>query len=128
MKHRSIAREKAFLYLYQEGLEEDNDIIEDELNNENVDVKYFQKLISEINSSRSQIIEKINQVSSKYNFKGQNRVDLTVVMIALIELDTFKEKPGIVINEAIELAKKYSTIEGKNFIHSYLDQYLKNRS
>ncbi len=126
MKAKTIARERALIFLYQEALGNDSDLIEDqELNSKEVDLRFFQQLISETHKNRDSLKDLINTESTRHKFKNQNQIDLSILLIALVEINHFDEKPSIVINEAIELAKKYSTIEGKNFIHAFLDKYVR---
>lgn len=127
MKAKTFARERALRFLYQEGqgLGEDTEIIEDlEISQSRFDLEFFQKLISETHSKKDELKAEINKHSTKYKFNNQNIIDMNILFIALVEINYFDEVPNIVINEAIELAKKYSTPEGKNFIHAFLDNYV----
>ena len=46
--------------------------------------------------------------------------------VAIVELDNMVDVPvKVVLNEAIELAKKFSTPESSRFVNGILDQYLK---
>ena len=50
-----------------------------------------------------------------------NRVDLTILRLATYELKWDEEVPtGVAINEAVELAKRYSSDDGPSFINGIL--------
>jgi len=54
-------------------------------------------------------------------------IDRIVMRMALVELREMPDTPvKVAINEAIELAKKYSTGESSSFINGILDRYAKN--
>ena len=50
-----------------------------------------------------------------------NRIDLTILRLAVYEMKWDEEIPiGVAINEAVELAKKYSSDEGPAFVNGVL--------
>ena len=56
-------------------------------------------------------------------------VDRNILRYAAYELMYQKDiPPAVAINEAIEIAKTYSTIESASFINGILDKILKNLS
>lgn len=55
-----------------------------------------------------------------------SKIEHTILMLAIFELKYQPEIPGkVVINEAIELGKKYSTKESAGFINGILDSIFK---
>jgi len=49
-----------------------------------------------------------------------------ILRMALVELDEFPDTPvKVVLNEAIELAKKFSTAESSAFVNGILDAWVK---
>ena len=55
-------------------------------------------------------------------------VDVIIMRIAIYELFIpLKNFPKVVLDEAIEIAKKYSTTESSGFINGILDQVAKKR-
>src|SRR3989339_403515 len=52
-------------------------------------------------------------------------VDRNILRVALFELAFTKTPPQVVINEALELAKKYSSPEAAKFINGVLGGYIK---
>lgn len=54
-------------------------------------------------------------------------IDRTILRMAMIELKVMVDVPvKVVINEALELAKAYSTGESSRFINGVLDTFVKN--
>lgn len=57
------------------------------------------------------------------------KVDYTNLLLSAWELLYYKKTtPGIVINEAVEIAKKYGTEDSPSFINGILDKMVKNVS
>ena len=53
--------------------------------------------------------------------RRMNKVDLTILRLAVYELKWDEEIPvGVAINEAVELAKKFSGDEGPAFVNGVL--------
>jgi N utilization substance protein B len=83
---------------------------------------YTQFLVTGIHSNRERIDDVIQSVSSNWRLDRMAIVDRNVLRIAVFEL-LFEENlaPAIVINEAIEVAKKYSSEEAATFVNGILD-------
>ena len=96
---------------------------------------YFDKIeeISEkdrayIEKKHAAIVEKVEEIDTMLNecttgwkTSRMNKVDLTILRLAVYELKWDEEVPvGVAINEAVELAKKYSSDEGPAFINGVL--------
>ena len=55
-----------------------------------------------------------------------NRVDLTIMRLAVYEIKWDEDVPtGVAINEAVELAKKYSSDDGPSFVNGILAKVVK---
>lgn len=77
----------------------------------------YQKICTRI----EEIDDMLNQFSEGWKTSRMNRVDLTILRLATYELKWDEEVPtGVAINEAVELAKKYSSDEGPAFINGVL--------
>jgi N utilization substance protein B len=58
-----------------------------------------------------------------------SKVDFTILLTALAELLYHKDTPDkVVINEAIELAKKFGSEESANFINGMVDRINKSKT
>ena len=61
-----------------------------------------------------------------YTIDRLYKVDLAIIILAVIEVKYVKETPKeVVINEAVELAKKFSTEKSPKFINGVLADILK---
>jgi N utilization substance protein B len=74
--------------------------------------------------------EDLEEILVKYlkNWKLSriSKIEHTILILAIYELKFHPEVPGkVVINEAIELGKKYSTKESAGFINGILDNVFK---
>lgn len=117
---KSIAREEAMKSLYNYAV-----------TNSKTGMKSGDKLASEMTENTIAHIEEIDAVIvkhlRKWSISELNQVNLSILRIAVYEL-TYEDTPAnIVINEAIEMTKKYSDIKSKNFIHGVLDNIAKGR-
>lgn len=77
------------------------------------------------------IVEKLEEIDALLNEHAagwktsrMNRVDLTILRLAVYELKYDEEVPtGVAINEAVELGKRYSSDEGPAFINGILAKF-----
>ena len=79
-------------------------------------------LVEKITSHREDIDNLIQSVSENWRISRMAIVDRNILRIAVCEL--LYEKgitPAIVINEAIEIAKKFSSEDGATFVNGILD-------
>ena len=86
------------------------------------DVQAFAIKIAELHKEHHKELDEIIQKYSKnWDFQRLVTMDKNILRIALIELLYIKATPlKVVIDEALELAKKYSTDESTNFINGIL--------
>ena len=69
------------------------------------------------------IDELITKYTKNWNLNRMASVDRNILRVAIYELIFYKETPvNVVINEAVELAKKYSTSESGGFVNGILDK------
>jgi N utilization substance protein B len=67
----------------------------------------------------------IESLSVDWPLDRLGKVDHSILRIALCELKSGETPPSVVINEAVELAKKYSGEEAAKFINGILGAYLR---
>ena len=73
-----------------------------------------------------EIDEKLRGLSPDWPLERQATVDRNILRLAAFEIDNVKSVPNVVaINEAVELAKKFSTAESGKFINGVLAAYLR---
>ena len=65
--------------------------------------------------------DKINQVAQGWKTKRMGKVELTILRLAVYEMDYDEEIPEkVAINEAVELAKKFGGEDAPSFINGVL--------
>ena len=69
----------------------------------------------------------ISALAKNWDIKRIAELDLIILRMAMVELKLMPDIPEkVALNEAIELAKKYSTGDSPSFINGILDNFLKN--
>lgn len=131
MRKRSRSREFALQILYQIDITHDSP--DNALENfwqshldEQIDegIKSFTaELISGAKDNLQEIDKKISQYATNWQLERMAVVDRNIMRIGCFEL-MFREDipPKVSINEAVELAKKYSGPEAGKFVNAILDK------
>ncbi|EJO5346990.1 transcription antitermination factor NusB [Clostridium botulinum] len=142
--NRRKSREVAMRLLFQttlngENLEEALEILKDarepeenakEKDYESVDLKqvdinYVKRIIKGIEENRKEIDEKIKGNLKNWKIERLSKVDLSILRLCTYELKFEEDIPNKVsINEAIELAKKYSGEKSATFINGVLGKMI----
>ncbi len=100
--------------LYFELLEDDEHKIEE---NKEVILNKYRAIVDKV----EEIDKILNESSTGWKTSRMNRVDLAILRLATYELKWDDEIPtGVAINEAVELAKKYSSDSSPAFINGVL--------
>lgn len=90
------------------------------------DEAYITEKYGKIAEKIAEIDEKINANITGWKTSRMNKVDLTILRLAVYEMFYDEDIPvGVAINEAVELAKKYSSEEGPAFINGVLGKISK---
>src|SRR5574344_2044941 len=112
MKNRSELREIAMKVLYQVYIYNDAkidyeimDLIKEQLEIEN---DFLNDLVTNVVKNQEDISKKANKYLINWDIDRLNKVDKAILSIAVYELLYTKTPAVVVINEAIELSKKYS--------------------
>jgi len=90
-------------------------------------IDYADLLINGVKNNREKIDEAIQGVSSHWKVSRMAIVDRNILRMATFEMRFMQDvlKPNIVINEAVELAKKYGNTDSSSFVNGLLDQLAK---
>lgn len=90
------------------------------------DKEYIKTRVMDIVSKLPSIDEKISEKTTGWTLDRFGKVDLTIVRLALYEMEYDDEIPvGVSINEAVELAKKYGREESGSFVNGVLAKFAK---
>lgn len=100
------------LFLEEEDITEQQDIrqLDDKLN------KVLDKLV--------QIDAELNEKVTGWDTQRMGKVDLTILRLAVYEIEYDEEIPtGVAINEAVELAKKFGQDSSAAFVNGVLAKF-----
>lgn len=85
------------------------------------DQEYILNKYRAIDEKKEEIDKLLNEVTEGWKTTRMNRVDLTILRLATYEIKWDEDIPtGVAINEAVELAKKYSSDDGPAFVNGVL--------
>ena len=85
------------------------------------DLKYISGKSRNIAAKTEEIDRLINEHVTGGKTGRMNKVDLTILRLAVYEMNWDEDVPtGVAIDEAVELAKKYSGEEGPAFVNGVL--------
>ncbi|MEB3309537.1 MAG: transcription antitermination factor NusB [Snowella sp.] len=82
--------------------------------------QYTIELISTVHRRRQEIDQKLEQALVDWQLNRLPKIDRDILRLALAELLFLEVPQKVAINEAIELAKRYSDDEGSRFINGVL--------
>ncbi|BCA79804.1 transcription antitermination factor NusB [Desulfuromonas sp. AOP6] len=84
---------------------------------------FTEELIYGVDKHLEQIDKVISSHSTNWSLDRMSRVDLSLLRLAVYELLYRPDIPSnVVINEAIEIGKRYGTVETPSFINGILDK------
>ncbi|MDD4002737.1 MAG: transcription antitermination factor NusB [Clostridia bacterium] len=126
---RKQAREHAFKLIFEylflktknvEGLSEQPSQLSD------TDKLYIDKVYNGVVENFDSLYAEIAALSEDFKAERIFKVDLAILLLAMYEIKYADDIPDIVsVNEAVELAKVYSTDKSHTFINGILAAYLK---
>ena len=131
--NRTAIREKAFKLIYSleiqkyDSLKEQIDLYFVSEDIQNVDAKaYIEDAVLGIENHKKEIVNLIEKnLKSDWKIERISKIDLSILKLAIYEIK-YKEIPfKVVINEAVELAKKYGEDKSKNFVNGILASVVK---
>ncbi len=126
-----LGRVLALEVLYRWDLLNHNydEIISDVIRRENPNQRVREFLIQLINAffqHKDQVDELIRHNSRNWKLERMHIIDRSILRLAVTELIAIPDvDENVVINEAVELAKTYSTDEARAFINGVLDSIVK---
>ena len=91
--------------------------------------EYAQKIITAVDQNQTAIDVLINRYSKNWNTAQMNKVDLVLLRMAIAEskyIEAEELTPAIIINEALDLTRQYSTDEAVRFVNGVLDAAMKD--
>ena len=132
---RSLAREIAMKMLYAASLggeESMSSVLEQSEQADTLsdsDKTCVENLMDGVTAHREELDAIIGRYAQGWALNRLARVDLTILRMAVYELQFMPEIPvGATINEAVELAKAYGTDKSPGFINGILGSIARERS
>lgn len=129
MKTRSELREKIMIILYQIDInrKQNIDYSVEEIIRENLDIdnEFVRDIVYGVITYESDIIKEANKYMKDWSIDRIDKTGAAILKMAIYELKYTDTPPIVVINEAIELAKKYSDDDVRKMINAVLDKMIK---
>ncbi len=93
------------------------------------DKKYIQEKYEAVVSHVPEIDELLNENAKGWKTGRMNKVDLTILRLAVYEMKWDEDIPdGVAINEAVELAKRFGGDSSSSFVNGILGKLAKQES
>lgn len=124
---RKNTRELALKMVFQHSFSLQDCALAREHVNKPVDEEFLDMLVAGVRRYGSQLDEIIGRSSQGWTVDRMPRVDRSVLQLAVFELAATDSPTPVIINEAVELAKRYSDPAGARFINGVLDSIAAKR-
>lgn len=136
MKSRRKSRELALQVLFQDefqlgiGYQESLANFAEAFSEQRQNFEYAELLLNGVKSKQQEIDQKIQSFSRQWSLERMSLLDKNILRIACFELMYLRDDvaPAVVIDEAIEMAKTYSSTDSSGFINGILDPLAKSLS
>ncbi len=131
MSRREL-REQVFLLLFRVEFNELSDMPEqmrmfledDDVKRSDEDAAHITGKYDRIMENLSDIDRQLNEKAENWNVERMGKVELTVLRLALFEMQQDEEVPvSVAINEAVELAKKFGQEGSGAFVNAILAKF-----
>lgn len=128
---RSLLREKIMVILYQLDIAKDQKInvsIDDTIKaNVEVENEFVKQIVYGCVTYKNQIDDLANKYMNDWSIDRIDKTGAAILRMAIYELMYTDTPEVVVINEAIELSKKYSDDSVRKIINAVLDKIIKDR-
>jgi len=124
-RNRTLAREISLQALFQQDLTGSKKEDLDDLLSEAAEEErgYARSLVTGVLENKQELDSRISEVTANWKLERIAAVDRAVLRLGLYELLEMAEvPPKVVINESVELAKKFSTEKSGAFVNGVLDR------
>ena len=129
MKSRSELREKIMVILYQIDINRSQhiDYNVEELISSNLDIdnEFVRDIVYGVITYEDEIVSIANKYMKNWDISRIDKTGAAILKMAIYELKYTDTPHIVVINEAVELAKKYSDDAVRKIINAVLDKMIK---
>lgn len=134
--NRSKIREETFKLLYSLQLMDDIDLeeqLEIFINEENITdkdaIEYIKSVVNGISENEAEIEKQIEEnIKEDWSISRISKIDLTLLKLGIFEIVFSKIPYKVVVNEVVELAKKYGDDNSKGFVNGVLASIIKKNN
>ena len=86
-------------------------------------IDFAKTLIDGVQTHREEIDALLGQSAQNWSIKRMAPVDRNILRIAIFEMEfELQTPPKVAINEALEIAKRFSSVDSSRFINGILDR------
>lgn len=132
MLSRSELRQKCMTILYQIDIMKQNELPYDveEIIKENLEIEneFVKDIVYGVETSINEIDSIANKYLKDWDIKRLDKAGSAILRMAIYEMKYMDTPPVVVINEAVELAKKYTDEELVSMINAVLDKFMKDEN
>ena len=97
-----------------------------EIKPEEKETEYMNALVQGVQAHAAELDAAVSKYAVGWRLERINRVDLSILRVAVYELTVEKLAPAVAVNEALELARTYSTPEAVSFINGVLGSLVRS--
>jgi N utilization substance protein B len=130
MTGRSRAREVVLQILYQDDLNPDADptaveeFLRKRLKNNEPLINFARSLLSGVRRNRQELDAMLARCAANWSLERMAVTDRNVIRLGAYEI-LYTDTPGpVVIDEAVELAKRFGAKQSAQFVNGVLDRFL----
>ena len=133
MTRREI-REEIFKLLFEKELTDNNvekrieETIKENKIKKEEHIEFLKSYINDIIANEDILIEKIKEILDGWTYERLGTLEKVLLKISFYEITIKKIGYEIAINEAVELAKKYSYDDTKEFLNGILAKLVKQNN
>lgn len=118
-----------FVYQYLFSNETNTNFIDEEIELSEEESKFSTDIFSAVKDNITKINNKLNScLKNGLTASDIYKLDYAIMVSAIAQIDYLQEPVALVINEAVELAKKYSTDKSPKFINGVLSTLYSNKN
>lgn len=130
MSRRSRAREIVLQVLYQDDLNPDRNLaladqfLQDRLLRDPELVEFGRSLLSGVRRNRPELDKLLEERAANWSLARMAVTDRNLLRLGAYELMYTDTPPAVVIDEALELAKRYGARSSAQFVNGILDRFV----
>jgi len=141
--NRRKSRELSMKLIYQMSVNKEDykDVIEnlkesiecdlksdEDIDLKDIDMEFIIRILKGVENNKEVIDREIEKYLVNWKLSRLSKIDLTILRICTFEIMFEEDIPdNVSINEALELAKKYSDDKSAAFINGVIDKIIKNK-